>query len=72
MSIPDLGVKRFTRPIYGFVYAKQTAVLLELGFLTNPQDVNYLVKAGTAEIISNAIAKGIKAYFDGNRGSLSD
>src|SRR5439155_7488596 len=33
--IADLGVQRFKRPIYGFVYARQPAVLLELGHLSN-------------------------------------
>lgn len=62
-KLTDLGVKRFNRPIYGFINAKQPAVLLELGYLSNPQDVDYLLAKGTAEAVTKAIAAGVADWL---------
>ena len=62
-KLDDLGVKRFERPIYGFVYAKQPAVLLELGYLSNPHDCAYLLEPETVKGIAAAVAQGIADYL---------
>jgi len=62
-KLSDLGVKRFERPIYGFVYAQQPAVLLELGYLSNPHDCAYLLEPETVKGIAAAVAQGVADYL---------
>lgn len=49
-------------------YTKMPAVLLEIGYLTNPQQEQYLLNLENQDIIAEAIAEGIKDYF----ASISD
>jgi N-acetylmuramoyl-L-alanine amidase len=63
LTIPNLGIKRFERPIYGFVHAQQDSVLLELAHLSNTEDTAYLLKPATLEVASEATAEGIADYL---------
>ena len=56
------GVKRRT-----FAVLRETtapAVLLELGFLSNPQEAARLTTSAYQETLANAIVAGIKAYYE--------
>lgn len=44
-------------------YTTMPAVLLEVGYLTNIQEEQYLLKPTNQDIISEAIAEGIRDYF---------
>ena len=63
VSLADLGLKRFERPIYGFTYAKQASVLLELAFLSNPADTKYVMQEANLKAITEAAAQGIVDYL---------
>lgn len=41
-----------------------TGVLVELGFVTNPQEAKQLVSASYQETLAQSLANGIMAYFD--------
>ncbi len=64
METPDLGIRRFDRPIYGFVYAVQPAVLLELAFLSSARDSEYVMREEVLREISEAVADGIVLYLE--------
>lgn len=63
VELKDLGLKRFERPIYGFKHASMPAVLLELGYLSNPDDTLYVSRPANADIYAEAISQGILDYF---------
>jgi len=67
MELPNLGVKSFDRPIYGFVYAKQPSILLELAFLSTPSDCAYVLREESLKSITQAVADGIEEYFQISR-----
>jgi N-acetylmuramoyl-L-alanine amidase len=64
VSLSDLGLKRFERPIYGFKHATMPAVLLELGFLSNSKDTDYVAQPATADSYAEAIADGVVDYLE--------
>jgi N-acetylmuramoyl-L-alanine amidase len=64
MQIPDLGLMRFERPIYGFVHASQPSILLELAFLSSETDTAYVLREDTLRSVSQATALGIRDYLD--------
>jgi N-acetylmuramoyl-L-alanine amidase len=63
MEIDSLGIRRFDRPIYGFVHATQPAVLLELAFLSNDSDTRYVLREETLQAVTKAAARGIVDYL---------
>jgi N-acetylmuramoyl-L-alanine amidase len=63
VAIPDRGVHQ--AGFYVLVGASMPAVLLELGYLTNEDDVAILKSASQQKKIAKAIAKGIRAYQKG-------
>lgn len=65
VELEDLGLKRFERPIYGFKYASMPAVLLELGYLSNPADTAYVAKPASADLYAAAICRGVTDYLAG-------
>lgn len=56
----DRGVKQ--APLYVLVYADMPAVLLEEGFLTNPEEEEMLRDPKSQDKIARAIFNGIKGY----------
>lgn len=63
VKIEDLGLKRFERPIYGFKHASMPAVLLELAYLSNPDDADYVAREDSAASYAEAIAAGVEDYL---------
>ncbi|MBN1635232.1 MAG: N-acetylmuramoyl-L-alanine amidase [Deltaproteobacteria bacterium] len=57
----DLGVRQ--APFYVLLGAQMPSILLELGFITNAQDVALLRKATYQNIMINGIASGINSYI---------
>lgn len=55
------GVKRQTFAVLR--ETTSTAVLLELGFLSNPQEATRLNSSTYQETLPNAIVSGIKRYY---------
>jgi N-acetylmuramoyl-L-alanine amidase len=53
------GVKRFTRPIYGFKYAKVPSILIECGFLTNAGDLAVIMKPENQKLLAELIADAV-------------
>lgn len=53
------GVKRFTRPIYGFKYAKVPSILIEGGFLTNAGDLAVIMKPESQKLLAGLIADAV-------------
>lgn len=41
------------------------SILLELGFLSNPADINNLSSSSWRGKVAEALSRGITAYFDG-------
>lgn len=67
-------VKLLARPHRSAGFAVLTApdvpsVLVELGFLSNPQDARLLVQPAHQRRLARALAQGIDAYFRANRGT---
>ncbi len=57
---PDLGVKQL--PLEVLAGSAMPGVLVEMGFITNPDEEEYLNSARGQEEVAMAIYKGIKAY----------
>ncbi len=68
VAIPDRGVHQ--AGFYVLVGASMPAVLLELGYLTNENDVAILKSTAQQKKIARAIARGIKVYQKGYAGTL--
>jgi len=64
--LANLGVKRFTRTIYGFKYAKTPSILIEGGFMTNEDDLSVIMDISKrkllARLIADAIMKRLEAF----------
>ena len=64
--LENLGVKRFTRTIYGFKYAKMPSILIEGGFMTNEVDLSVIMDISKqkllARLIVDAIVKRLEAF----------
>jgi N-acetylmuramoyl-L-alanine amidase len=66
-GVADLGVKN--GPFYVLFLASMPSVLVETGFLTNPQEARRLASAEYAELVAARIARGVLRYRD-TRGTL--
>lgn len=51
--------------LYVLRHTGMPATLLELGFISNPQEANLLTQSSVQEDFANRIAQGIKNYFQG-------
>jgi N-acetylmuramoyl-L-alanine amidase len=60
LGAEDHGVKQ--APFYVLAGARMPAVLLELGFISNPGDSARLVTRAYQERIAEAVAEGVEAY----------
>jgi N-acetylmuramoyl-L-alanine amidase len=56
----DLGVK--TGPFYVLFLSSMPAVLIETGFLTNPEEARRLATPAYAELAADQIARGVERY----------
>ena len=62
LSTPNRGVK-FAR-FYVLKYTRMPAILIEVGFLTNPQEERMLKNTYYRQMLAEAIVKGILEYKD--------
>jgi N-acetylmuramoyl-L-alanine amidase len=60
LGVQDHGVKQ--APFHVLAGARMPAVLLELGFISNPDDSARLVTRGYQERIAAAVAEGVRAW----------
>ena len=58
-------IKPCTKDVYLIYHAKQTAVLVECGFLSDPGDLRNLTDETYQRKLAFAIAKGLANYLDG-------
>ena len=61
-NIKSLGVKQ--APFYVLIGAEMPAVLVEVGFLTNPRERKRLVNRRYQQRIANGICDGIRSYIE--------
>lgn len=64
----NLGVKQ--APFYVLIGADMPAILLELGFISNPAELEHLKDDRFLEILTDEIATGIKLYINNTTASL--
>ncbi len=65
----NLGVKQ--APFYVLIGAEMPSILLELGFISNEQEVKYLQDDQYLDLLSNEIAIGIKQYINSTTAAAS-
>ena len=61
-SVKDLGVKQ--APFYVLIGAEMPAILAEISFITNPEEVKLLKTDAYLEDIAHQIAAGVAAYVE--------
>ncbi|MCK5069786.1 MAG: N-acetylmuramoyl-L-alanine amidase, partial [Desulfocapsa sp.] len=64
----NLGVKQ--APFYVLIGAEMPAILIEVAFITNPLDSEYLSSDSFLNIIAEDIATGVKSYIHSTTASL--
>ncbi len=64
-NVRDHGVRK--GPFWILVGAQMPAILVELGFVSNPQESRRLINKAYQKRLANGIANGIDAYFEKNR-----
>lgn len=64
----NLGVKQ--APFYVLIGAEMPAILLELGFISNPEEAEYLKDDHYLNIVTEQIAEGIKLYINNTTASI--
>lgn len=64
----NLGVKQ--APFYVLIGAEMPAILIEVAFITNPLDSEYLSSESFLNIIAEDIATGVKSYIHSTTASL--
>ena len=64
-NIKDAGVKK--GPFWVLVGAQMPAVLVEVGFVSSPQEAKNLVSRKYQKKIAQGLAVGVKSYFNHNR-----
>ncbi len=67
-DIKNLGVKQ--APFYVLIGAQMPAILIEIAFITNDQDVVNLKKSAFLEMLTQEIAQGIRAYVSDTTAQL--
>lgn len=68
-NIKNLGVKQ--APFYVLIGAQMPAVLIEVAFISNPQDAKHLTTEEFLNTISHEISNGIQSYIRGTIASLN-
>lgn len=63
IQINSLGVKQ--APFYVLIGAQMPAILVELGFLTNPAEKKRLISKKYQENLAEGVCAGISSYIDG-------
>ena len=66
--IKNLGVKQ--APFYVLIGAEMPAVLIEMSFISNPDDAKHLKNNHFLNSIANDISSGIQSYVNSNTASL--
>jgi N-acetylmuramoyl-L-alanine amidase len=66
--IKSLGVKQ--APFYVLIGAQMPAILVEMAFISNPNDAQRLKNDRFLEKIANDISSGIKLYIQNNTAGL--
>jgi len=64
----NLGVKQ--APFYVLIGAEMPAILIEIAFITNPEDLNNLKTDSFLDIIAGDIVKGVQSYIHSTAASL--
>jgi N-acetylmuramoyl-L-alanine amidase len=67
-DIKSLGVKQ--APFYVLIGAEMPAILVEMSFITNKDDVKHLKNNHFLENIASDISSGIQSYISTNTASL--
>lgn len=67
-TVPNLGVKQ--APFYVLIGAQMPAILMELAFISNPEDVQNLQLPEYLSAMANDIASGVQAYVNSTTASL--
>lgn len=68
-NIKNLGVKQ--APFYVLIGAQMPAILIEIAFITNQEDVNNLKDPNFIAMLTQEIADGIKSYVNNTSAQLS-
>ncbi len=64
----NLGVKQ--APFYVLIGAEMPAILIEIAFITNPSDSDYLHQESFLDVIAGEIAEGVQSYMHSTTASL--
>lgn len=64
----NLGVKQ--APFYVLIGAEMPAILIEMAFITNPTDSDYLHQESFLDVIASEIAEGVQSYIHSTTASL--
>ena len=67
-NIKNLGVKQ--APFYVLIGAEMPAILVEMSFISNPDDAEHLKNNHFLNSIANDISSGIQSYINHNTASL--
>ena len=67
-NIKSLGVKQ--APLYVLIGAEMPAILVEMSFISNPNDAQHLKSDRFLDSMANDISSGIQSYIDTNTASL--
>ncbi|BDD85793.1 N-acetylmuramoyl-L-alanine amidase [Desulfofustis limnaeus] len=66
--LKDMGVKQ--APFYVLIGAEMPAILLEMAFISNPDDAQFLTKDAFINHLTGTISSGIQAYISTNTAQL--
>ena len=64
----NLGVKQ--APFYVLIGAEMPAILIEIAFITNPEESDRLTRESFLDLIANDIAEGVRSYISSTTASL--
>lgn len=64
----NLGVKQ--APFYVLIGAEMPAILIEIAFITNPSDSDFLNQDKFLDIVASEITKGVQSYIHSTTASL--
>lgn len=64
LGLPDRGVKEEQLKLLSL--SQMPAVLVEVGYLTNPEEEDFLLSSKGQNLAAHAIVEGLKAYFEQN------
>ncbi len=67
-NFKNLGVKQ--APFYVLIGAEMPAILIEIAFITNPSDSDYLSQSSFLSTIAEEISEGVQTYIHSTTASL--